>query len=110
MKRALRWVVDYWYIPLFAVVVIAAWVLWARWNARPSLPPVQKILGEVKAIGAAREAREIQIKGGAEEAKRHVREKYAERRLRLDAEAEAKAKELENDPVALARYLDRVSG
>jgi len=110
MLKVLLWIKDYWYIPLFVIVVIAGWIVWSRWGVRGQVPPMQKIVDEVHAIGEARKTREIQLTAGAEEAKKHVNEKYAETKKRLDAEGNLKVKELENDPVALAKYLDRVAG
>lgn len=110
MLRAWYFIRDYWYIPVLAVGVFGTWIVWNKWTSKSTLPPVQKILDEVSAIGAKRETREVQLTHGAEAAKKHVNEKYAETRRRLDAEASAKVQELEDDPVALAAYLDRVSG
>ncbi len=97
---------DYWYVPALAFGVLLGWIFWSKWTNTPTVPPVEKILKEVAAIGAARETREIAQREGNEEAKKHVADKYAEKRKRLDAEGKLKEKELEDDPVALAKYLD----
>lgn len=99
----LRWLADYWYIPVLVVGAIILAVVFRQKAA------VQKITKELKAIDAKREARAIQLQLGAEQAKQHVTEKYAAKREALDAKAEAKAKELEDDPVALAKFLARVT-
>lgn len=103
-----QWVKDYWFIPVLAIGLLLGWIFWSRWTNTPTVPPVGKILKEVAAIGAARETREIAQRAGNEEAKKHVADKYAEKRKRLDAEAELQVKELEDDPVALAKYLDQL--
>ncbi len=109
MLRALRFLKDFWYLPVMAVVAIAGWLAWRRWSSRSELPPFQKILDEVAAIESGREAREVQLQQGAEVARTHVHEKYAETLKRLDAEAKAKVQELEHDPAALANCLDRLA-
>ncbi len=107
--KVLRFVVDYWYIPLLALGAVLGWVFVKRFTSGPSLPPIKQILDEVSAIGAQREAREIELQMGAEQAKQHVRDKYNEKLKRLDAEAKLKVKELEDDPAALAKYLDALA-
>lgn len=104
--KILRWIADYWYVPLLLVgVVLGLLFFWKRGK----VPPLEGLTKELKAIEAKREARDIQLQLGAEQAKQHVAEKYAEKRKTLDDEAEAKAKELEHDPVALALYLERLT-
>ena len=103
----LRWLADYWYIPVLVVGALVGAVVLSRkgrhWSA------LRKIATELNAIGAKREVREVQLQLGAEQAKQHVKEKYAAKREALDAKAEAKAKELEHDPLALAKYLVRAT-
>ena len=105
--KFVRWIGDYWVIPLVVVAAIVGMVVLSKkkrhWSA------VQKITQELKGIEAKRETREIQLQLGAEQAKQHVAEKYAARRETLDAKHEARAKELEDDPVALSRYLARLT-
>lgn len=104
---ALRWLGDYWYVPFLIVIAIVGMVLLNR-KSRP-FSAVQKITKELGAIEAKREARNVQLQLGAEQAKQHVKEKYAEKRKVLDTKEEAKAQELEDDPVALAKFLERLT-
>jgi Sec-independent protein translocase protein TatA len=97
---------DYWWIPLLVVGAILVVVFFPK---KKGMSALQKIANELGAIDAKREAREVKLQLGAEQAKQHVTEKYAERRKQLDDQAEAKAKELEDDPVALAQYLERLT-
>lgn len=106
--RTLRWLADYWYVPLLAVGTAVAWVLWNQFSGEPKLPPLDTIEKEVESIKIKRKVREKQLTKGAEEAKRYVRARHAETLRRLDAEQDAKVKELEHDPVALSRYLDKL--
>ena len=106
--KFIQFIKDYWYLPLFAAGVVAAWALWTYWSGGPVLPPLDKIYKEVSAIKAQRLTRETVIIQGTVEAKHQLRGKYAETIRRLDAEQNLKVKELEDDPVALAKFLDRL--
>ena len=105
----LRWLADYWYVPLLAAGAVVGWVLLGRFRSKTDPPPLQDVLAEVAAIKAKRETREVELRLGAERARQHVREKYRAKLGRLDAEAALKVKELENDSAALAAYLDRLA-
>lgn len=99
----LRWLKDYWYIPLLIVGAGLA-MLWFRNKA-----PLDRIKKEFEAIDSARETRAIAIELGAEQASQHVKDKYKAKRETLDAKDTAKATALENDPVALAKFLEKVT-
>jgi len=101
--RVLRWLADYWYIPVLAIVAVLG-VLWFR-----TKDPMKWIERELRAIDSARETRAIQIELGAEQATQHVKDKYKAKRETLDAKDEAKVAKLENDPVALAKFLEKVT-
>ena len=105
----IRWILDYWYIPLIAALAAVGWVLVDRLGTRVGSPLLPSVMGEVAAIGAKREAREIELRAGTEAARRHVRDKYRADLERLNAEAALHVKELEDDPAALAAYLDRIA-
>jgi len=99
----LRLLTDYWYVPVLVIAVALGFLWWFRRN------PIDTIKRELGAIEAAREARAILISEGAEQAAAHVRGKYAAKRAALEAEEEARAAALERDPVALAKYLERLT-
>lgn len=105
MKRALHFLADYWYIPALIAGVVLVWILTAGKRA----PPIGTITRELDAINAKRDARNMQAELGAAAATAKVKAKYAEKWKTLDAEAKAKVEELEDDPVALAVFLERVS-
>lgn len=106
--KVLTWLKDYWYIPLLVLVVIALVVLWIMSGARgPS--PLQTLTGELDAIESGRKAREDAIKSGNDVAVKAVKEKYGAKMEALDASDKAKVAELERDPVALAKFLERAT-
>jgi len=107
--RVLRWLGDFWYIPLIIIGGLTA-VVFLFWTGRFDLKKFMKRLGiELGAIEAKREARDVRLQLGAEHAKQHVLDKYAEKRKSLDAKTEARVKELEDDPEALAKALERLT-
>jgi delta 1-pyrroline-5-carboxylate dehydrogenase len=106
--KALRWIADYWYIPLFIVGAIVGVILLTR-KGKSGAGLIQKVQTELSAIAAQREARDLKLQLGAEQAKQHVLDKYAEKRKQLDEKAEARVKELEDDPEQLAKVLERLT-
>lgn len=107
--RALRWVADYWYIPVIVLLGVVA-VVALFWTGKFDLKKFLDRLGiELASIEAKREARDIKLQLGAEQAKQHVLDKYAEKRKALDEKAEARVKELEDDPEQLAKTLERLT-
>ena len=105
--RFLRFIVDYWYVPFFIVGAIFLMVMLSR-KGRP-WSAIQKIEKELSAIEAKREARDLRMQLGAEQARQHVLDKYAEQRKNLDAKSEARVKELEDNPEQLAKALERLT-
>lgn len=106
--KYLLWLKTYWYIPLLLIVAVFGYV-WLRGRRVPAYTPMDRIKKELEAIQAAKEAREMRIQLGTEQALQHVKDKYQAKREALDAKQEAKAKTLEQDPVALAKYLERLT-
>lgn len=102
MKKALFWILDHWYIPLFAIGVLLGW--WLT-RGKKGLPPIKEIAHELKAIEAGREAREWKAKLGAERAAEEVRKQHLAAIEKLNADQAKKAEELRQDPVALSRFL-----
>jgi len=70
---------------------------------------MEQVTNELAAIGAKREARDLKIQLGHEQAKQHVLDKYQDKRKNLDAKEEARMKELEDDPEKLALALERLT-
>lgn len=102
MKKALFWIKDHWYVPLFFLGAVLGW--WLT-RGRKGLPPLKQIEGELKAIAAGSEARELRAKLGAKDAAEQVRKQHAEAIQKLDAEQVKKAEALKEDPVALSKFL-----
>ncbi len=101
--KALRWLRKYWWVPLFFLATILAWVIFRKRGT-----PVAQTKVELAAIEAGRLAREIQEREGLDAAKGHLAAEHADALANLDKKQQAKAKELRDDPQALAKYLVRV--
>jgi hypothetical protein len=102
MKKALLWIKDYWWIPAFILAIVLGWVVFRKRGN-----PFVQTRRELDAIDAGRRARELEARLGAEKAREMVEKEHAVALKSLDAEKAAKAKELRNDPVALAKFLVR---
>jgi len=105
--KLLRCIADYWFVPLLVLGAVAAMCVLSRKGAHWSA--TKYIDGELRAIDTKRHVRDMQIQHGADAAKRHVRFVYAEKLQALDSKAEVKVQQLENDPAALAKYLEKLS-
>lgn len=102
MRKFIQFLADYWYVPLFILLVILGWVLFRRKGT-----PVAQTKAELAAIEAGRVAREIQAREGVEAAKRHLVDQYTAELAALDEKQQEKARELRDDPAKLARFLVR---
>lgn len=102
---ALYFLKDYWYVPLLIAGAVLLWILWPK-KPRPDFARVQS---ELEVIRAGAEARKVKAELGAEKAAQAVKEKYRVKEEQLNEEAKQKAADLERDPVALARHLERAS-
>lgn len=107
-RRAMWWVVDHWYLPVAIILAILGWFVF-RWSKPDSKGAAEAIQQEMDIIRSGSEAREMQIQLGTDQALAHVRDKYQAKTVALDATQQAKVKELEDDPVALAKYLERIT-
>jgi len=97
----------YWYIPLIAVAGFVAYVLLLRWRPGSKVTPLDTTKRELEAIAAANEVANVRAELGHAEAVKHVEEKYRERLAQLTEAQAARAKKLEDDPEALARFIVR---
>ena len=109
--RFINFIRDYWYIPLIALAAVIGAVFLTRTRPgwKKSGKPFQTLQTELAAIKAQRETREMKLELGAEQARQHVLDKYANKRESLDADAKARIAELENDPEKLAKTLERLT-
>ena len=109
--RVLCWIADFWYIPLLVLGAVAGIivVLALRGAGRDAGDPFKKVQDELKVIEAGRAAREDRINKGETAALEAVNGKYAKQRETLNEKEAAKIKQYEDDPVALARALERAS-
>lgn len=104
MKKLFGFVRSYWYVPFFIIAVILGWAIFRKKGT-----PIAQTQAELEAIKAAEQAREWQARLGAEMAKKQVEAKYREELAALNEKQTAQAKELEDDPVALAKFLVRAA-
>ena len=109
--KLIRFIKDYWYIPLIAIGGIFV-VIWLRGRGKATKGIIDKVTTELAAISSQREARDVRLQLGHEQAKKHVQDKYAEKRKRLDAKAAQRASELEalfdDNPEQLAKELEKL--
>lgn len=107
--KALRWLKDYWYIPLAILGALVGLLFWLATRDKGA-HPMEGVLKELDAIRAKREAREAVLALGEEKARAQVLEKYAAKRQDLDAAGAARIQELENgDLETLAAALERAT-
>ena len=107
LSSAFHWIRDRWWIPFLILVAVLAILAFRKW--RPKEDPFQGVKDELRAIQAGTDARNMAIQLGTEQATEHVRDKYQARIAALDAQQQAQVAELEDDPVELAKYLERLS-
>lgn len=99
------WLKRYWYIPAFILVSVLTWFLFRR-----SGVPWKETIAEVRAIQAEATVRKLETELSTEKAKQVVRVWYEKEIASLEEKQKEQAKELENDPAELAKFLVRVSG
>ena len=104
MSLALKWLKDFWYIPVFFVVSIILWIVFRRRGN-----PLGQTLAELQAIEAARDIKEYKAIAGAEAAKMRVERRYHVELLALNEKQEKQAEKLRDDPAALAKFIVRAS-
>lgn len=111
MRYVLRWLADFWYIPPMVLAAAGGIILMIllRSAGREGGNPFDKVASELKVIEAGREAREDRINQGEAQALEAVEKKYQAKREDLNEKEAAKIKQYEDDPVALARAMERAS-
>lgn len=108
LRKAMWWLADHWYLPVIVILAVLSWFLF-RWRKPGAKDAMRTVQDELDIIRSGAEAREMEIQLGTEQALAHVRDKYQAKTVALDATQQAKVKELEDDPVALAKYLERIT-
>ena len=110
LKKAWVWCQCYWFVPL-AIAGVALLAILAIVTRRKDGPQVGTIIEsagkELEVIEAGAEVRRTKAELGHEQAKQLVEQKYAVQKAQLDADQAKEAKALEDDPIALAKYLVR---
>ena len=107
MPKPIHWLLDYWYVPLIFIAAVAAYFTFRKWRGGKN--PLVLLAEELKIIQSGADARNLQIQVGTEQAVKQIKEKYQAKFQALGATQKAQVLELENDPIALARLLERVS-
>jgi hypothetical protein len=103
--RTLLYLFDHWYIPVAVGIAILLWII-TRGRA---LPPTSVFKTELEAIKAAAKARDYEAMLGTQDAIEAVKKDHLQEILKLNEAQAQKAKELNNDPVALSRFLVRAA-
>ena len=106
--KVIRWLLDYWYIPLLVVGAALAF-LWFRPRGKEVAGVFQKVQKELAAIRAGRDARAALIEQDQEAVTKALQKKYEAQLEALDARKKAEVAQLEQDPVALAKYLEKLT-
>lgn len=100
-----EWLKNYWYLPAFIIGVGLYFLIFRKPNANL----VKAVNAEIKAIQAGASAKKLEAALDTEHALAAVKETYVAEMGKLNETQKAKAKELENDPAKLAKFLVRVS-
>lgn len=95
-----------WWQWIWAPVIILFGIMAALYLRRN---PLKQIRREFKAVDAATEARKTTIKHGAYRARQEVEEKHADIMEKLEEHQQIQAYALGSNPVALAKYLNRIA-
>lgn len=90
-------------IGLLGLAVILIWILTGGRGPNPS----EKLGREIDAINAGAEADKVKAELGAEQAIAHVNEEYQADLAAMDEAKRERAKKLERDPSALAKFIVR---
>jgi hypothetical protein len=109
VTRVLRFIADYWYVPLLVCAGIVGWIFVQKILGNPGIDPLKLAQSELEAIDAKRQARNLKLELGAEQATRRVKVKYAQKLAALNEQEKAEAADLEQDPEKLALFLARVT-
>ena len=107
MRKAAHWLLDHWWLPVLFLGALVGFLAFRK--GRPGTDPFQGVKDELATIQAGTEARNMALQLGTEQATAHVKDKYQAKLSALEAEQKVQVKDLEEDPVALARYLERLS-
>ncbi len=106
----LTWIWDHKWVVFIAIGAVLAIVLSRVLGGGSDGPdPMDSVRDEMRVVNATRDARQARIDLGEERALQQVEEKYADKKEQLDEKEQAKIKKYENDPVALARAMERAS-
>ena len=108
MRKACYFLLDHWYVPALIVVLVLGWFLF-RGRKPTDKDPLASVQDELGIIAAGAAAREAEIELGTAKTVQQVKDKYAAKTATLDATQMLKVRELEDDPIALARYLERLT-
>lgn len=106
IRSAWRWLREYWYVPVFALVTVLGWLL----RGFVSSNPITRVKDELEVIKAGERAHVAAIDRGTEAANALADLEYKNAIEKLEGEQMAKAEALRTDPRARVRYLRRIIG
>ena len=102
----MSWILEYWWILLGALAGVGIWIGIRRKRGKDPDEFAQK---EIEVADATAKAQKLEAELGAEKATAKIKEEYKEQREKLDEKETEQVELLAEDPVALARYLERIS-
>jgi hypothetical protein len=110
LRKAIFWLWDYWYIPIFVIVALIGYFTFSKWRGgKEGYSWLTPLLEQFKIIKEGSNTREMMIQLGTEQAVQHIKDKYQAKYAELDAEQALKVQTLEQDPVALVKFLEKIS-
>jgi len=109
MRKALRWLADHWYVPLMLIIGLAAFLLGARRPSGPRRTPISDTRRELAVIKAGTAAKVLAKERGTNAAVDEVMHAKTKSLDKITDKQHRKAEKLARDPVALARFLERLS-
>ena len=103
VKEIWEWLKPRWWIPLFFLAVAIGWIL------RPRKTPIAQTKVELAAIEEAGKVKKMEATLGAEIAKAQLRDKFTITIAQFNEQQAQQAKQLEDDPAELAKFLVRAA-
>ena len=101
------WLLSHWYVPAAVLLLAAGLIFWNRRRTSGADTP-ETVQQELALAEAVAEVKRVRAELGLAQAQIHVEQKYRDARAALTKDQADKAKHLERDPVALAKFLVKV--
>ena len=109
LRKALFWLWDYWYVPILVILTIMGYFIFRKWKGKEGDTWLTPLLEQFNIIREGSHTREMMIQLGTEQTIQHIKDKYQAKIAELDAEQALKVEKLEQDPVSLVKFLEKIS-